>query len=91
VGLLCKLELSLHVIKISLILFNTFFLIFVTVFSRFFWRLYFLKKVIMSDKQFLCVNFANFTEWNIWNFVFESSMDENIVARRPARVSESLD
>jgi hypothetical protein len=41
-SLIGELENSIHVVEVLWVLFNTFFLIFVTVFTRFLWRLNFL-------------------------------------------------
>jgi hypothetical protein len=83
-------ELSFHVVVVLGVLFDALFLILITFFSTFFWRFDFLKKVVVSSKKLLSINFANFTQRNIWNFMLKTTMDINIVARGPARMSESL-
>jgi len=83
-------ELSFHVVVVLGVLFDALFLILITFFSTFFWRFDFLKKVVVSSKKLLSINFANFTQRNVWNFMLKTTMDINIVARGPARMSESL-
>lgn len=90
-SLVRELKLSLHIVVVLSVLLDTLLLIFITFFSIFLWRLDFLKKVVVSSKQLLSVNLANLTQRDVWNFMLKSSVDINIVARGPARMSKSLD
>jgi hypothetical protein len=90
-SLVRELKLSLHIVVVLSVLLDTLLLIFITFFSIFLWRLDFLKKVVVSSEKLLSVNLANLTQRDVWNFMLKSSVDINIVARGPARMSKSLD
>ena len=75
-----KLELSLHIVQVLLIFLNSLLFILLSFFTSLLWRLDLLQEIVMSLKELLCVNLANLTERNIWNFVFETTMDVHVVA-----------
>lgn len=89
-GLIRQFKLSLHVVETCRVLLDSFLFIFVILFAGFLGWLDLLKKVLVTSKQLLGVDFANLAEGNIWDFVFKSTMDEDVVAGGPAGVSESL-
>ena len=89
-SLVSKFKVFFLSVEVLLILLNSFTFIFISLLRCFLGRLDLLKKVVISLKEFLSVNFTDLTKWNVWNLMFETTMDKYIVARGPARVSESL-
>ena len=84
-SLVGEFELSLHVVESMWILLNAIFtLIFLISFALSFWRLDLLEKVVMAREQFLGVDFANLTEWNIWDFMFETTVNIDVIVGGPA-------
>jgi hypothetical protein len=78
-SLVCEFELSFHVENSLLVLFNAPFSFSIVIFSSFLGRFDFLKQIIVSNEQFLSIDLANFTQWNVWNLMFKSSMNVHTV------------
>ena len=79
-SLVGEFELSLHIIESMWVLLDTIFalVLFIT-FPFSFWWFYLLQEVIVAREEFLSINLADLTERNVWDFVFETTVNIDIV------------
>lgn len=79
-SLVGEFELSLHIIESMWVLLDTIFalVLFIT-FPFSFWWFYLLQEVIVAREEFLSINLADLTERNVRDFVFETTVNIDIV------------